>query len=30
MVEQNKEERGACAVAIDGKTQKGRLKFENA
>ena len=26
--EQNKEERGACAVAIDGKAQKGRLKFE--
>jgi predicted transposase YbfD/YdcC len=25
---QNKEERGACAVAIDGKAQKGRLKFE--
>src|ERR1700721_287994 len=28
MFEQNKEERGACAVAIDGKAQKGRLKFE--
>jgi len=26
--EKNKEERGACAVAIDGKVQKGRLKFE--
>jgi predicted transposase YbfD/YdcC len=28
MCEQTKEERGACAVAIDGKAQKGRLKFE--
>src|SRR5437764_13578725 len=28
MFEQNKEERGACAVDIDGKAQKGRLKFE--
>src|SRR5947208_8865649 len=28
MFEQNKEERGAWAVAIDGKAQKGRLKFE--
>src|SRR5947209_9397977 len=28
LFEQNKEERGACAVAIDGKAQKGRLKFE--
>lgn len=28
MFEQNKEERGAYAVAIDGKVQKGRLKFE--
>jgi hypothetical protein len=26
--EKNQEERGACAVAIDGKVQKGRLKFE--
>jgi predicted transposase YbfD/YdcC len=26
--EKKKEERGACAVAIDGKVQKGRLKFE--
>ncbi len=26
--EQDKEKRGACAVAIDGKAQKGRLKFE--
>jgi len=24
----HKEERGACAVSIDGKVQKGRLKFE--
>src|SRR5260370_30871179 len=29
MFEQNKEERGAYAVAIDGKVQKGRLKFED-
>src|SRR5882757_669608 len=28
LFEQNKEERGGCAVAIDGKAQKGRLKFE--
>ena len=28
MFEQNKEERGAYAVAIDGKVQKGRLKCE--
>ncbi len=28
MFEQDKEERGACAVAIDGKAQRGRLKFE--
>src|SRR5262249_32902832 len=28
MFERNKEERGGCAVAIDGKAQKGRLKFE--
>src|SRR5437764_5037747 len=28
LFEQNKEERGACAVAIDGKAQRGRLKFE--
>src|SRR6266568_2095340 len=28
MVEQDKQERGACAVAIDGKAQRGRLKFE--
>src|SRR6266566_3330844 len=28
MFEQNKQERGACAVAIDGKAQKGRVKFE--
>jgi predicted transposase YbfD/YdcC len=28
MFEPNKQERGACAVAIDGKAQKGRLKFE--
>jgi hypothetical protein len=28
LFEQNKEERGACALAIDGKAQKGRLKFE--
>jgi predicted transposase YbfD/YdcC len=26
--EQDQEKRGACAVAIDGKAQKGRLKFE--
>jgi predicted transposase YbfD/YdcC len=26
--EKDKEKRGACAVAIDGKVQKGRLKFE--
>jgi DDE_Tnp_1-associated len=26
--EPNKQERGACAVAIDGKAQKGRWKFE--
>jgi predicted transposase YbfD/YdcC len=28
MFEQDKQERGACAVAIDGKAQKGRVKFE--
>src|SRR5712692_10173197 len=28
MFEPNKEERGAYAVAMDGKVQKGRLKFE--
>src|SRR5712691_4603272 len=28
LFEPNKEERGAWAVAIDGKAQKGRLKFE--
>src|SRR5438445_2651681 len=28
MFEQGKQERGACALAIDGKAQKGRLKFE--
>src|SRR5207247_5599214 len=28
LFEQNQEERGTCAVAIDGKAQKGRLKFE--
>src|SRR2546422_4454053 len=28
MFEQNTEERGVYAVAIDGKAQKGRLKFE--
>jgi predicted transposase YbfD/YdcC len=28
MFEQNQQERGAYAVAIDGKVQKGRLKFE--
>src|SRR2546421_7402842 len=28
MCEQNKQDRGAWAVAIDGKAQKGRLKFE--
>src|SRR5437879_3671245 len=28
LFEQNKQERGACALAIDGKAQKGRLKFE--
>lgn len=28
LVEQTPPERGACAVAIDGKAQKGRLKFE--
>src|SRR5205823_5133556 len=28
LFEQNKEERGAYAVAIDGKAHKGRLKFE--
>src|SRR6266581_4093237 len=28
MFEPNREERGAYAVAIDGKVQKGRLKFE--
>src|SRR5437588_3321047 len=26
--EKDKEERGACAVSIDGKAQRGRLKFE--
>ena len=28
MFEQDKEKRGACALAIDGKAQRGRLKFE--
>src|SRR5947209_1102434 len=28
LFEQNKQERGAYAVAIDGKAQRGRLKFE--
>src|SRR5437588_899742 len=28
LFEQNKQDRGAWAVAIDGKAQKGRLKFE--
>src|SRR2546423_5491518 len=28
LFEPNKQDRGACAVAIDGKAQKGRLKFE--
>ena len=28
LFEQTQPERGACAVAIDGKAQKGRLKFE--
>src|SRR5947209_3567419 len=28
MFEQDEQERGACAVAIDGKAQRGRLKFE--
>jgi hypothetical protein len=28
MFEQDKQERGACALAIDGKAQRGRLKFE--
>jgi predicted transposase YbfD/YdcC len=28
ILNQDKEERGACAVSIDGKVQKGRLKFE--
>jgi predicted transposase YbfD/YdcC len=28
LFEQDKGERGACALAIDGKAQKGRLKFE--
>src|SRR5438552_3232575 len=28
LCEPNKQEREACAVAIDGKAQKGRLKFE--
>src|SRR5436309_74209 len=28
MFEQDKQERGVCAVAIDGKAQRGRLKFE--
>src|SRR2546421_2303277 len=28
LFEQNKQERGACAVAIDGKAQRGRLKCE--
>src|SRR5439155_4808693 len=28
MFEQDKQERGACAVAIDGKAQRGRLKCE--
>ena len=27
-VNQDQEQRGACAVSIDGKVQKGRLKFE--
>src|SRR5437588_2471978 len=28
LFEHNQQERGACAVAIDGKEQRGRLKFE--
>jgi len=28
MFEQDQEQRGACALAIDGKAQRGRLKFE--
>ncbi len=28
LFEQTQQERGACAVAIDGKAQRGRLKFE--
>ena len=28
MFEQDQEKRGACALAIDGKAQRGRLKFE--
>jgi predicted transposase YbfD/YdcC len=28
ILNKDKEERGACAVSIDGKVQKGRLKFE--
>ena len=28
MFEKDQEKRGACAVAIDGKAQRGRLKFE--
>ena len=28
LFEQDKEKRGACALAIDGKAQRGRLKFE--
>jgi len=28
MLKQDQEQRGACALAIDGKAQRGRLKFE--
>jgi hypothetical protein len=28
ILNQDKEQRGACAVSIDGKAQRGRLKFE--
>src|SRR5438270_9840025 len=28
LFEQDKEKRGTCALAIDGKAQRGRLKFE--
>ena len=28
MLKQDQEKRGACALAIDGKAQRGRLKFE--